>query len=122
MRPEDAHLLRITLEGHDIPAVVCDDLTTSVMPYIANAIGGVRVQVTDEHFCRAQEALRGAQPVSINLREDLACPICGSSNIAQALNEKRSYWVSFLILFLVMLPFPLIKRRYQCNECNHLWK
>ena len=122
IRSEDAHLMRIKLEGHDIPAAVLDDLTASVMPHMTNAIGGIRVQVPDEHFSKAQQILREDQPLSADLREDLICPSCGSSDIAQALHEKRSYLASFLILFLVMLPFPLIKRHYQCNECNHLWK
>jgi len=122
MHPADAHLLRIRLAGIEIPAVVCDDATASVMPHMANAIGGIRVQVADDHFCMAQEALREEQPLSANLREDFVCPNCGSSDVEQALNEKRSYLLSFLILFLVMLPLPLVKRRYQCKQCSHLCK
>jgi len=122
MRSDDAHIMRINLEGHDIPAVVLDDFTASAMPHMTNAIGGVRVQVSDENFLKAQEVLRVERPLSSDLREGFVCPNCGSNDIAQALHEKRSYFVSFLILFLVMLDFPLIKRRYQCNQCKHLWK
>ena len=43
MRSEDAHLLRVRLTGLDIPSVVCDDATASVMPHMTNAIGGAKV-------------------------------------------------------------------------------
>ena len=121
MHPHDAHLLRIKLESADIPVVVSDDSTVSVAPHLANAIGGVRVQVPDEYVGKAQAVLL-EKPDTINLRDDLVCPKCGSTDIAQALHEKRSYVASFLVLLLMMIPLPLVKRRYQCNQCKHLWK
>ena len=55
MNAEEAHLLRIRLAGFGVPAVVCDDLTTTVAPFLTNAIGGVRVQVSDDDYETAQE-------------------------------------------------------------------
>jgi len=121
-RQHDAHLLRIKLEGLEIPAVVCDDATASVAPHLTNAIGGIRVQVSDEDFIKAQASLQEEQPSSVDLREGLICPNCGSSDIAQALHEKRFYGLSFLISLSIMIPFPLVKRRYCCNNCTHKWK
>jgi len=121
---QDAHLLRIRLEGAGIPAIVPDDATLSVAPYLANAIGGIRVQVADDDFERASALLESEneQSEDVDLREGLVCPHCGSTNIARDLDEKRSYFFSFLILILLLLPVPFIKRRYRCNDCNHLWK
>ena len=120
-KEHEAHLLRIKLEDCGVPAIVSDDITAGVAPYLTNAIGGIKVQVADEDFDKAQAALQEEQP-AVNLRENLTCPACGSPDVAQALHEKRSYFLSFLILLLIMLPVPLIKRRYRCNNCNHLWK
>jgi hypothetical protein len=123
MTSHDAHMLRIRLESAGIPAQVSDDTTASIAPHLANAIGGVRVQVPEEAFVEAKEFLgHETTEDEVDLREELVCPKCGSQNIAQALHEKRSWFISFLMLILAGLYLPLVKKQYQCNDCNHLWK
>ena len=121
MNIHDAHLLRIQLGDEGISATVCDEATTAIAPHYINAIGGIRVQVSDSDFADAT-IIAGHNDNKIDLREGMVCPKCDSSDIDQALNAKRSYFLSFLLLFLVMLPLPFIKRQYRCNQCNHLWK
>ena len=121
MNAEDAHLLRIRLENEGIPATVPDETTIGVAPLYINAIGGVRVQVPDSDFPAAR-AIAGRELPDAGLREDIVCPACGGSDIAQPLDRKPSYILSFLILVLTMLPVPIVKRRYRCNGCGHLWK
>ena len=120
MNTHDAHFLRIRLEEEGIPAIVCDEATSAIAPHFINAIGGIRVQVRDEDVPAAC-AVVGRDEPRTDLREGMICPECGSSDIDQKLNAKRSYVMSFLLLFLVMLPLPFVKRQYRCNQCNHLW-
>lgn len=118
---QDAHLLRIRLESQGIQAEVCDEATTSVAPFYTQAIGGIRVQVSDEDLAKAKAILE--EPVAeVDLREGVTCPKCNSANIAKDLDKDRSYFTSFLVSILMMLPVPLVRRRYKCNDCNHLWK
>jgi hypothetical protein len=121
MNSEDAHLLRIKLGDEGINAIVNNDIMSQVLPYYTNAIGGVKVEVPDDEFEKAQAILNREQP-QVNLREELICPKCGSADIAQELNKKRFYVLSFLLTLFVGAPVPIVKRRYLCNNCNYLWK
>ena len=121
MSAEEAHLLRIRLEDEGISATVPDETTTGVAPHYINAIGGVRVQVSAGDFPAAR-AIASRDLPNAGPREDIVCPACGASDIAQPLDRKPSYILSFLILVLTMLPVPVVKLRYRCNGCGHLWK
>jgi hypothetical protein len=121
MNAEDAHILRIKLADEGIDAVVADDTIPGIMPYYTNAIGGVKVQVPDEELEKAQAILSREQE-HLDIRDELICPKCGSSNIAQELNKQRFYLSSFLLTFFIGAPMPIVKQRYHCNNCNHLWK
>lgn len=83
MHSHEAHLLRIRLESVEIPAVVQDDYTVSAVPFLANAIGGVRVQVPDEYYSAARAAL-GEEPDTVNPRDELVCP-----NVVQTILPRR---------------------------------
>ena len=62
-KPEEAHLLRAHLEGSGVAAYVRDDLTIGVDWAVANAIGGIKVEVADEDYDQAVAIMRsGAVP------------------------------------------------------------
>ena len=52
-KPEDAHNLRAFVAGSGISAYVRDESVIGADPLLANAIGGVRVDVGDEDFARS---------------------------------------------------------------------
>ncbi len=52
-KPEEAHLLRMRLEAGGIEAFLLDENLVQVDWLLANAIGGVRVQVNDEDVAAA---------------------------------------------------------------------
>ncbi len=121
MNAHEAHLLRIKLEDSGIPAIVCDEITAGTVPHLTIAIGGIKVQVSDEDFGKAQAVLLEETPLA-GFRDNLTCPKCRSTNIAQALHEKRSFFISFLFLLLTMIPLPIVERRYRCDNCNHVFE
>lgn len=53
----EAELAKQRLELEGIRAFVIDGYAAGVMPYLANAIGGVRVQVDPRDLERAKEVL-----------------------------------------------------------------
>ncbi len=53
LKPEDAHLLRMRLEAVGIPAFVQDENLIQIDWLLSNAVGGVRVQVSDEDVTEA---------------------------------------------------------------------
>jgi len=118
--PHEAHLLRIKLEAIEIPAIVLDDETASVAPYLTQAIGGVRVQVPEHDVARAREALH-SHANEADVREDQICPSCGAGEVDQDLHAERSFFGSFFMSGLFGVPVPLVRRRYRCMACEHLW-
>lgn len=56
-KPEEAHLLRMRLESAGIPAYIQDENTVQIDWLLANAIGGVRVQIAEEDVEAAREYL-----------------------------------------------------------------
>ena len=56
-KPEEAHLLRMRLEAGGIAAFIQDENIVQIDWLLANAIGGVRVQVADEDVAAAHELL-----------------------------------------------------------------
>lgn len=119
---QDAYLLQIRLESEGVKSLVTDEMTASMIPHLTNLIGGIKVQVMDSDYARALALLQEEQIPPVNLRDDLTCPRCGSTDIYQDMHKERYYLLSFLILILMMLPVPLIKKRFRCKTCKHLWK
>ncbi|MBW8782506.1 MAG: DUF2007 domain-containing protein [Verrucomicrobia bacterium] len=56
-KAEDAHLLRARLEGNGIAAYVRDEYMVTLDWMYSNAIGGVKVEVSDEDYPAAVEFL-----------------------------------------------------------------
>ena len=56
-RPMDAHLLRARLEGSGIAAYLRDENMITLDWLSANAVGGIKVDVADEDYERALQAM-----------------------------------------------------------------
>ena len=56
--PIDAYLLRARLEGSGITAYVRDENLVTLDWLYSNAVGGVKVDVTDEDFEKALEIMQ----------------------------------------------------------------
>ena len=56
-KTEEAHLLRLRLQQAQIEAFIQDENITQLHPWRAAAIGGVRVQVSQQDFNEAQKIL-----------------------------------------------------------------
>ena len=57
-KPEEAHLLRGRLESGGVRAYVQDENLVQMNWLYSNAIGGVRVQISDEDIDEARSILR----------------------------------------------------------------
>ena len=59
-RAEEAHLLRAFLAGSGIEATIRDDVTATVDIGLSNLQRGVKVDVADEDFRKAEELISAA--------------------------------------------------------------
>lgn len=117
-----AHLARGRLEAEGIGAIVADEHYVSANWMMSNAIGGVKVQVSERMAGRAMEVLRqldaGEFAIDDAERPDGACPRCGSTSV-----ERRtgSWRLAFLGLHLLQLPLPFRRASHACRACGLHW-
>ncbi len=55
--PIEGELAKIRLESEGIPSYLGNEATIGVMPFLANGLGGVTIQVIRKHAARAREIL-----------------------------------------------------------------
>ncbi|UCF65191.1 MAG: DUF2007 domain-containing protein [bacterium] len=119
--PWEADLAKTHLEACGINAFIIDSQTISVNWLFANAIGGIKLQVYEEHATEAKEILSNVavEVEELNREEKIICPECESEKVTQINWERRWSLVSILFLgFPVFYP----RNRYQCQHCGNKWK
>lgn len=129
-KPEEAHLFRTRLEAAGIAAYVQDEHMVQVDWLMSNAIGGVRVQVAEEDVDATRELLGTATAPQAS---EFPCPVCGSEHTSVDELPRRVGLLSLLALVpgLVLASLTLLsagtpllfsRRRWRCQDCNHVWK
>ncbi len=131
INPWDAYLTKGKLEDEGIPAFITDEYHVWANWIYAQALGGVKVQVTEENAVVANKilnsvangqyakALKSEYP---DLDMDAnTCPNCGSKKY------KSRMPVGFLLLAILSLGlfsiiFPLRRDSHECARCGHVWK
>jgi hypothetical protein len=133
-QPTHAHIARLKLESEDIDCVIIDENLVATDWLYANAVGGIKLQVPEEHAAAARELLHLADR---NFAEEVErCPECGSTDF---LRERFTSSWSFLIaicvgivlLFIepligmvILLPplFLTLDSHQHCEACGHRWR
>jgi hypothetical protein len=110
--PIDAQLIRSTLEMEGIEVSIPDEYTTDVAPFCAQAIGGIRIQVTAEDFDQAHNILTE--------NGYLKAESTAENKVLKWINQKTlqlpiiKYWrsevriLSFVIVILALIITPLV--------------
>ena len=115
--PTDAHIAAGRLEAAGIPVNLLGIHHASMNWLITPALGGIRLQVPEEHVPEAREILH--EDVAIEEPEPERCPACGSEDISSNTNTRR---LSFLAFHLFTLPLPWGKTRRKCLQCGESWQ
>jgi len=112
----NAHIAAGRLESEGVPVFLHGINHVSVNWLIANAMGGIRLQVPEKDLARAQRIL-SEWPGTDAAPED-RCPQCGDAN----LSRRASSWkLSFLALHLFTLPLPWRSGGRICESCKYEW-
>lgn len=131
-----AHMLAGKLEAEGIRAYIPDVNHVIVDPFIANALGGIRVQVLEsdkEDALKVLQALEnGVTPATelhpaINIHGrtyDLVkgiCPECSTASVYLARgNDLSSLGVAAAVISF-QIPVKL-DHNYLCSNCHYQWK
>ena len=117
-----AHLARGRLDAEGIPATVAHEHHIWANWMLSNALGGVKIQVPFSFRERAHEILgrhdRGEYELPTSEADREHCPNCGSTIIKE---NKTTWKIAFLGLFLFHIPLPFRRGRYECKACAHSW-
>jgi hypothetical protein len=108
-KPEEAYLAASLLEGNGITVNVRDADTVGNYWMYSNAVGGVKIEVSDEDVLKAKEIL--------NLPKEangiLVCPACGSGNVK--LREMNLFTAISLALGFII---PFAAKKVDCLDCT----
>jgi hypothetical protein len=93
--------------------------------FMSNAIGGVRLQVSDTDAADAMTLL-GEEIPAVFSAEDVgeeywqpACPKCGSRDVGY---ESFNKAIALTFLSVVRLPVWIPKNSWKCEDCEQEWK
>jgi hypothetical protein len=118
--PALAHVAKSRLVDEEIPCFIADEHIIGMNMFLSVAVGGVKLQVPQEHAGHARAILNEGVPTAeeaVDRIEDV-CAVCGSASFV----EKRYTGLLALITFLFFgHPFALAQHSHQCLVCGHVW-
>jgi len=140
--PLRAHMAQIRLDDAQIESVLLDENLVAMDWLMANAVGGIKLQVRVTDAQRASDIL-GEQsgqrtPMAVEHRAAqeasseaiTVCPRCGSDEIYRDNPWRRPMMILLLgaivaslgVLLLLMLPWHLrAPVTWRCLRCGHEW-
>ena len=119
----EAEMAASRLESEGISAYLKDGETVNMNWLLSNALGGVKVQVSDSQLTKAREVL--STPMAVDGPEteiqesDVVCPRCRNGNIQFRIRGRR--W-TFLTWILFGIPLLWPGKRFFCERCGYLWR
>ena len=123
--PYHAHIAKGKLETEGIPAVVVDEHLVQIYWVLSQAIGGVKIQVSEADVERAREILEldyieelsVAEEAQLSPAPEDICPKCGSDSIS---SNRYSLW-SLIPSIIFLLPIFFRRKKWVCNDCGAAW-
>ena len=126
-QPPAAHIARLRLESDGIACALLDENFVATEWLMANALGGIKLQVPATLAARAAGLLarEPADDAATNSQGQplfdgqTLCPRCGSADIYPVRVARR--W-AFLSMLLLGAPLPIPARRTRCAACGFEWR
>ena len=116
--PYEAQIAKSQLDASGIPAFIADEHTINMQWLYSDAMGGVRLQVLQEHVADAQSILSDSAPINPEIEKappQPVCSICGGMLSAPFQTGRRPTILSWLLLGLPLWP---IKNQRKCTKCG----
>ncbi len=114
---EEAHLFRLQLAAGGVESFILDEYMVQMDWLISNAIGGVRVQISEKDLEHCKQIVQEA-PFEPDANICAYCPFCGSEKTKKETLTRR---LSFLSMFIIGCPLPVAKNYYTCKSCEKSW-
>jgi hypothetical protein len=115
-----ADLAKARLLDHDIPCVIQDQNMVGMNLFYSNAVGGIKLQVSDLHAREAYNILNGFDEKEAGVSIFPECPVCKSEDVLPKRYNSVILVLSF-VLFGAQTLFSTSDARYRCNNCGNIW-
>jgi hypothetical protein len=122
----EAELAGSRLDSDGIYVFLKDGHTVNMNWLLSNAVGGVKVQVSEGDLEKAKEIL--STPFTADLQSEtevetdttdlIVCPRCRNENIQYIVSNRR--W-TFLTWVLCGIPLFWPRKRLYCDRCGYRW-
>lgn len=113
-----AYIAASALDAAEIPYRILDEHTVGVAWLWSHAVGGVKIEVPEEHVEQAIELLGQDRSDEVGPADEYACPACGSSDVRQGRLRK----LSGILALLSSVPLVAWSRGSSCRSCGHRWR
>ena len=113
----DAHLLMNRLESEGIECWLKDENTVTIDPLLTNAVGGIKLMVTEKDYPKALELFK---QIEYDRKQQLECPVCKGHNIELVSTpRKASNWFSAILTFALGDFALTVDKVNHCFDCGH---
>lgn len=119
--PYEADLVWSLLEAFEIPVFPADYNTIYIDWLYSNALGGVKLRVSEQDAADAREVIAGALADGEKLHptySEGACPHCGNRDTAPVVRGRKWAIITWLIFMPIVWPWT----RLRCLSCGHTWR
>lgn len=111
----EAELAQSVLDSAGIESFLCDVNVVRMNLFLANAVGGVKLQVREADAESARQIFEQAEKPAEELPR--ICPQCNSNRVRSPSQESSVQWLVLMVLSLLS-PF---RKRFECEDCGHVW-
>lgn len=94
-----------------------DENTVTIDPILSNAIGGIKLMVSENDAQKAWELL---SQLRYDHKKNISCPNCNSHNLELVSTPRKALnWISALSTFFFADYALTVDKVYHCFDCSH---
>ncbi len=122
MMPYEADIVWSLLEAFEIEVFPADYYTIYIKWLYSNALGGIKLRVSEQDVDEAREIIAAALEDGKKLHEtssEGACPHCGKSDTYPVVRGRSAAVITWLVT-----GWPLVWpwTRLRCSSCGRIWR
>jgi len=104
------------LQEDGIDCWLKDENTVTIDPILANAVGGIKLMVSNDQAGQALDILNSLQAAH---KASLSCPYCKSHNIELVSSPRKPLnWISAITTFFFSSYALTVEKNYHCFNCK----
>lgn len=112
----NAHIILTRLRSEGIDCFLRDEFTVTVDPVLSNAVGGIKLIVSNQQLEEAKSLLKNFDD---EYRQSAVCPHCGNRTIELVPKQTATNLAAAVLTWLLGSYAVSAKNIYQCSSCKY---